>query len=103
MKKINVTIRRGDKDTVYTVPADSNMSVLDILDYIYEQIDPTLGYFSHEACRQTACGKCTVRVNGEACLACGRACPEEDFRIDPKNDRVIRDLMCESGGKPDAQ
>ena len=39
----------------------------------------------------------------EACLACGRACPEEDFRIDPKNDRVIRDLMCESGGKPDAQ
>lgn len=107
MKNITVTIGRGDNDhrfdQSYTVTADKNMSVLDMLDHIYENIDATIAYFSHEACRQTACGKCAVRVNGEVCLACGKACPEEDFRIDPKNDRIIRDLICESGGHTDAQ
>lgn len=107
MKNITVTIGRGDKDhrfdATYTVPADPNMSVLDVLDYIYENIDPTLAYFSHEACRQTACGKCTVKVNGKNCLACGKANLSEDYRIDPKNDRVIRDLLCENGGNANAQ
>lgn len=71
------------------------LSMLGVLDYICEYIDLMLAYFSCEACRQTACGKCLVCVNGKVCLACG--CPDdgESLALGPWNDKVVRDLICE--------
>ncbi|MBQ3062686.1 MAG: hypothetical protein IJD03_03410 [Clostridia bacterium] len=95
MKKINVTVVRSAGEQRYAVPVHEGMSVMDVLDYIYSELDPTLAYFSHEACRQTACGKCLVKVNGKNCLACGTPCGESDLHLAPWSDRVVRDLLCE--------
>ncbi len=98
MDEMRVAVVRGDGrrryEAEYRVPRAPGLSVMDVLDYIYENLDPTLAYFSHEACRQTACGRCLVRVNGTVCLACG--CPAEGERLtlEPWNANVVRDLLC---------
>ena len=98
MNEMRVTVMRGSGqnryEAEYCVPCTAGLSVMDVLDYIYENLDPTLAYFSHEACRQTACGRCLVRVNGTVRLACG--CPAEGERLvlAPWNDEVLRDLLC---------
>lgn len=98
MKTITVTIKRGTQDqpffSSYSVEADDSMSVMDVLNYIYENLDGTLAFFSHEACHQMACGKCLVRVNGKVCLACGRSIEEDELLLEPWNDRIVRDLLC---------
>ncbi len=99
LNDIAVIIARGDAAYRYTaqysVPFAPGLSVLDVLDYIYEHIDPTLAYFSHEACRQAACGKCLVCVNGKVCLACGCPANGESLTLEPWNGKVVRDLICE--------
>lgn len=99
MNSITVTVARGTAEqrstSEYRVPRAPGLSVMDVLDYIYENLDPTLSYFSHEACRQTACGKCLVRVNGKICLACGCPADTDTLVLEPWNDRVVRDLVCE--------
>lgn len=100
MDKINVTIRRHQDgrsyNAVYPVPVSPGevMSVMDILKYIYENIDPTLAFFSHAACRQTACGKCAVKVNGKTCLACGTRAVGPEILIEPRSSNIVRDLIC---------
>lgn len=92
LNSIAVAIARGDAVRRYTAqcraPFAPGLSVLDALDYIYEHIDPTLAYFSHEACRQTACGKCLVCVNGKVCPADG-----ESLAFRPWNDKAVR-VIC---------
>lgn len=99
MKQIKVSIRRGNQTNSYLdtflVPLGERMSVMDVLKYIYENLDGTLAYFSHEACHQVACGRCLVKVNGKTKLACGTTA-EGDLLLEPWNDRVIRDLVCAS-------
>ena len=100
MKTVHVTIRRGDDKTShldsYAVPVEEGLSVLDLLTYIYDHLDPTLAYFSHEACHQAACGKCLVRVNGKVCLACERSVQEDTLLIEPWCEAVVRDLVCQN-------
>jgi len=76
-KKIKVKVFRFDPTVekephyeTYEVPLTEGMSVLDILDYIYENIDSSLAYYDHAACRHGICGGCAVVVNGKTCLAC---------------------------------
>jgi hypothetical protein len=77
----------------YDVPIESEMSVMDILDYIYYNIDSTLAYYSHTACRRGVCGRCTLIINGRASLAC-QTTVHEDIIIEPlPNFKVIRDLV----------
>ena len=67
--------------------------VADALDYIYESLDPTLG-FRYE-CRTRQCGTCVVEVNGQPVMACkepiGR---ESEFVVEPLGSLpIIRDLV----------
>ncbi len=94
-RKVKVKILRGNVFQEYTVEAEEGMSVMDLLERIYDELDNTLAFFRHEACHQEACGKCLVKVNGRVCLACGREVKEDELCLEPYNDRVIRDLVCE--------
>jgi succinate dehydrogenase/fumarate reductase-like Fe-S protein len=85
----------------YDVPVDSETSLQDVLMYISENLDPTLAFFKHAACRQGICGQCTVKLNGKACLACVALVPVDSgtVTVEPvSRERVIRDLLCNLGG-----
>lgn len=95
MKTINVKIKRGEAFQEFPdVPVEDGMSVMDVLEQLYETKDNTLAFFRHEACHQEACGKCLVKVNGKVRLACGTEA-DQDLVLEPWNDKVVRDLVCE--------
>jgi succinate dehydrogenase/fumarate reductase iron-sulfur protein len=75
----------------YQVPMIPDMSVLGVLNYIYEELDSSIAYYS--SCRFGRCGGCTVIVNGKARLACLTAASEE-MTVEPlQGYMVIRDLI----------
>lgn len=77
----------------YQVPVDTEMSVLDVLDYIYENLDASLAYRRNNACNRGLCGECVLRINGKAQLACQQlvSC---DLLIEPVSKKnVLRDLV----------
>jgi succinate dehydrogenase/fumarate reductase iron-sulfur protein len=77
----------------YEVPFVKGSSVLDALTYIYEEIDPSLGFYA--SCRRGCCGRCNVKVNGKARLACIEEV-KGDVKLEPaRADHVIRDLKVE--------
>jgi succinate dehydrogenase/fumarate reductase-like Fe-S protein len=77
----------------YTVPLDPGMSVMNALDYIYHNLDPTIAYFDHAACTLGICARCTGRINGKAGLLCQTELTG-DITIEPISpDRVIRDVV----------
>jgi succinate dehydrogenase/fumarate reductase iron-sulfur protein len=76
---------------VYQVPLRRQMTILDSLHYIYENIDPNVAY--RGGCRYGCCGSCMVKVNGHPRLIC-----EENFqreiRIEPLDHYpVLKDLI----------
>lgn len=70
MNQFHVTIRRsgpGGTDShfeSYEIPVAEGeiLSVLNVLEYIYRELDPTLAFFDHAACRPG----CLRQVHGEA-------------------------------------
>jgi len=52
----------------FEVPFTPGMTVLDGLNYIQENLDPTLAYRS--SCREGVCGSCAMHINGKYGLAC---------------------------------
>jgi len=52
----------------FQVPYDASTSVLDALNYIKEDLDPTLSF--RWSCRMAICGSCGVMVNGVPKLSC---------------------------------
>jgi succinate dehydrogenase / fumarate reductase iron-sulfur subunit len=75
------------------VPLVKGMSVLDVLDYIYQRLDPTLSYYDHAACRHGLCGKCTMTINGKTALAC-QALVDGDLVLEPPSRfKVVKDLV----------
>jgi len=99
-RTINVKIARFDptKDKAphyqnYNVPWHPRMTVMDILDYIYENIDPSIAYHSHTACHGRACTRCNVTVNSVPGLSCHTEV-NGDITIEPlPRFQVIRDLV----------
>lgn len=92
---ITVQVRRGAGDesqlAVYEVPVEPGQSVLGVLQYIYDHLDPTLA-FSY-SCRIGLCSACLMRVNGKVVRAC-TTLAEGDMLIEPYKDAaVIRDLV----------
>ncbi|MCL4448066.1 MAG: 2Fe-2S iron-sulfur cluster-binding protein [Thermoplasmatales archaeon] len=77
----------------YQIPLQEGMSVLDALDYIYENLDSTISYYSHTACKIGICSNCTVSVNGKVSLAC-QTKVDTDLVVEPvKNLKVVKDLV----------
>jgi succinate dehydrogenase/fumarate reductase iron-sulfur protein len=99
-KMIRVTVERFDPaiDTsthfqTYEVPLVPRMTVMDALDYIYENLDPSLAYHSHTSCHRRICARCNVRANGRAGLSCHTEVTE-DTTISPlPKHKIVRDLV----------
>jgi succinate dehydrogenase / fumarate reductase iron-sulfur subunit len=96
---ITVRIRKLDPSTgkgcldEYEVPFESGHNVLSIINHIYEEMDPGLGF--RQSCHATFCGTCRVRVNGRDALACKVLVKDrETLLIEPTAlHPVMRDLI----------
>ena len=98
-KIINVKIQRFDqlKESIpyyqdYEVPLEKGMSVLDVLIYIYENIDSTLAYYNHAACRRGVCVRCTLKVNEKVVISCQTEATD-DMILTPRRGEIVRDLV----------
>lgn len=66
--RFNSAIKNKPKFKRYKVPYKKGMTVLDIILYVYKNIDSTLA-FRYE-CRQGICGTCGIMLNGKPVLSC---------------------------------
>jgi succinate dehydrogenase/fumarate reductase-like Fe-S protein len=93
---------RQDQDPFfqeYDVPWEPGMTAMDVLDYIYQNLDSTLAYYDHAACKLGICARCTGRVNGKPGLLC-QAEVSENMVIEPSSDKnIVRDLVFERANK----
>lgn len=79
--------------STYEVPRVEGQSVLGVLKYIYDNIDPGLGF--NYSCRIGLCSSCISRVNGKVVLAC-TTLVNDDLVIEPyKESAAVRDLITE--------
>jgi succinate dehydrogenase/fumarate reductase-like Fe-S protein len=77
----------------YEVPWVRGMSAMTALDYIYENLDPTLAYYHHAGCDLGICARCVGKINGKSGLFC-QTLVEGDVTLEPRSkDRVLRDLV----------
>ena len=93
---MKVEIQKSGGVRSYEVPALSEtMTVMDVLDYIYHNLDHTLAYFRHSSCNQAICGRCLVNMDGKPVLACAKNVnpSAELIRLSPAPGRVVRDLV----------
>jgi succinate dehydrogenase/fumarate reductase iron-sulfur protein len=75
----------------YEVPLEYGMSLLDVLEYICDNLDSSLAFYG--ICRRGLCGRCIVSVNGKNRYAC-QYIPEEDITVEPPPQfEIIRDLF----------
>ena len=103
-KTFVVTRFDPDRDEVpktqsYEVPCQPDWKVLDALNHIKDEIDPSL---SHRwSCRMAVCGSCGMNVNGEPKLTCKTRLTDygDEVVVEPlSNFPVIRDLVVEMDG-----
>ena len=80
----------------YEVPYEKDMRVLDVLNYIVDNLQP--GIANRWFCGVKKCGACAVMVNGSAVLACWEAASTM-MVIEPlRNFPIIRDLVVDCTG-----
>lgn len=101
-KPLNVKILRYDPERKvgsnwqsYVVPRDRASRVLDALEYIQDELDPSLGYRRH-ICHNLVCRSCFVRVNGHARMTCQSVIRPtvEEISLEPLAElEVVRDLI----------
>lgn len=103
---MKVTVQRYNPDgnekwfDTYEVDTDGrSMTVMDVLDWIGENLDPSLGYYKHSVCNHGICGRCALMVNGKARLACTeRLEGYEELELAPLTGKtVVRDLVVKIG------
>ncbi len=103
-KEVILKVKRYNPETgkqyikEYKIPTYRGMTVLDALNYIKENIDPTLT--TRYSCRMGVCGSCGMIINGKPRLACqtqvAAVATEENpvITVEPLyNIPVIRDLV----------
>jgi len=79
---------------VYDVPEKACRSVLDALDYIKDNYDRTLAYYSHQACGKGMCKTCILRIDGKPQVSCQTEL-HEGITVEPLTKRVVVDLVSE--------
>jgi succinate dehydrogenase/fumarate reductase iron-sulfur protein len=79
----------------YNVPWEPGMTAMDALDYIYQNVDGTLAYYDHAACKLGICARCTGRVNGKPGLLCQIEVSDKMVIEPVSNKHIVRDLVCE--------
>lgn len=92
---MKVEIETSTGLSVYEVPVRPGMKVMDVLDYIYANLDHELAYYRHSSCCQAICGRCACRLNGRTILACAKEVDHgaKAMRLGPAEGRVVRDLV----------
>ena len=92
---MRVEIKRNKDISVYEVPVVQGMKVMDVLDYIYANLDHTLAYYRHSSCCQAICGRCACRLNGRTLLACAEIVDidAEKMFLEPGEGTLVRDLV----------
>ncbi len=66
-------------------------SVLDVLVYIYENLDSSLAYYS--SCRDGVCLGCRMLINGKSALACVTFV-KGNIKVEPRpKAEIVRDLV----------
>ena len=100
---VKVTIRRCDPasgrgpfDQTYEVPVGDRTTVIEALDYIYENIDPSLAYYDHAACGQGICRRCTAAINGKVSYLCLTRLTADVTIAPPAHLEIVRDLVCKA-------
>ncbi len=96
--KATISIQRYNPETdseprwvEYHVPMQSGSTVMECLNYIYENEDSTLAF--QQGCRFNSCGLCALMVNNKPQMACV-AKLRDQIKIAPlKGMSVIRDLV----------
>jgi len=80
----------------YELPfgTERGLTLLSIIQYIHENMDSTLSYFSHCVCARGICGRCVMNVNGKARLACDYVPDEDELIVNPLNNKHFKDLVC---------
>jgi len=98
MEKGKVTIFRYNPEIEqqpyyadYEFPFEPGMSVLDVAFYIYEKIDGSFS-FSY-CCRNSHCGLCGAKINGQPGLMCRESATREMVLEPLDNLPVLRDLV----------
>jgi fumarate reductase iron-sulfur subunit len=103
-KKLVITRFDPDTDEVpktqeYEIEVQDDWKVLDAINYIKDQVDPTL---SHRwSCRMAVCGSCGMMVDGEPKLTCKTSLRDygSTVTVEPlANFPIIRDLVVELDG-----
>ena len=104
-EKISIKVLRSEAETEkspyyqdYTVPVEKDMTVLQALEYIIENLDSTLG-FRRFCCGIQFCNSCMMSINGHSSHACLTKLEKKEYVLEPrKGFPVIRDLIVESKG-----
>lgn len=96
-----VRVKRGDSRKSYWQTYElrgvvGRLTVLELLIYIRERIDPTLGI--SYSCRMGLCGACAMKINGKPRLACQTPLSEvldgDELTVEPLDKGVVvKDLI----------
>ena len=104
---VKVAIERYDPEKnrkyiqTYEVPRGTKVRVLDFLNYIFEEIDPSLAYRRH-LCNAKMCNACMMMVNDKPRLVCWEVVSsrQNEITLSPlKRGKVIKDLVVDFGDK----
>ena len=99
---LDVRVWRGNVNSGdwqnFSVPAQDNQTILDVVSWIQRHLDPDLSY--RFACRVGMCGSCAMMVNGEPRWTCRthvkKVIKNNQLEIGPlRNLPVIKDLACD--------
>ncbi|MBB5173743.1 2Fe-2S iron-sulfur cluster-binding protein [Texcoconibacillus texcoconensis] len=95
MKKLLVNIQRsGDQQEVFEVEYQPGMTVLDVLERIYQKHDPSIAY--RFSCRTGLCTTCMMMINGKPGLSCLKMASPDDGILHlaplPKGE-TVKDLV----------
>ncbi len=78
----------------FTVPYKPYMRVVDVLNYVYDELE--IGLAHRWYCGVKRCGECAVTVNGEPLLGCWEPAVEK-MTVEPlANFPIIRDLVVDA-------
>jgi len=97
--RFDPTVDKEPHYDTFEVETQTGYSIYNALEYIAENLDPTLAYYA--SCRIGLCAGCMARVNGKVVKTCLEMLTE-DCTIEPVNQKnVLRDLVMKCAPKPE--
>ncbi len=98
---IRISVRRKDPlagrpihDQIFEIHAERDMTILEVLQEIYQRLDPTLAFRPYR-CGRRLCRSCEVNLDGRTVRGCATLLhPGKTYRLEAaRQEWVIRDLV----------